>query len=69
MTRQQQQQRLEQAIAYVWMYEVDVLARLPRRARDREALRRARLLAQSRKRLGRGASGFESSNSSPETVP
>jgi hypothetical protein len=52
MTLPEQQQRLEQAIAYVWMYELGALARLPRRARDREALRRARLVAQSRKRLG-----------------
>ena len=52
MTRQeQQQQRLEQAIAHVWMYDLEPLARLPRRKQDREVLRRARILAQSRKRM------------------
>jgi len=51
MTRQEQQQRLEQAIAFVWQNELEILARLPRRIRDREALRRASALAKSRKRI------------------
>jgi hypothetical protein len=52
MTRQEQrQQRLERAIVWIWEHELERLARLPRRIRDREALRRARALAQSRKRF------------------
>jgi len=52
MTRQEQQQRrLEQAIDFVWQNELEILAPLPRGIRDREALRRARALAKSRKRI------------------
>ena len=52
MTRQEQQQRrLEQAIDFVWQNELEMLARLPRRIRDREALRQVRALAKSRKRI------------------
>jgi len=54
MTRQEQQQRrLEQAIDFVWQNELEMPAPLPRRIRDREALRRARALAKSRKRIAR----------------
>jgi len=51
--QEQQQRRFEQAIAFVWQNELEMLARLPRRVRDREALRRARALAQSGKRIAR----------------
>ena len=49
-TQQRQRQRFERAIQFIFERELESVARLPRRSRDRKVLRWARALAQRPKR-------------------
>jgi hypothetical protein len=52
-------ERLQKALAHVWLYELETLARIPRKDRERVAMQRAIALARSNQRFFKNSAVLE----------